>query len=412
MQVVIFSSPGREDMLTDLMTELNGFDIHVINDAESFGKRNFWKRWKQARQFCLNSKYNEFLIFPDDITCINLKAIKEIFKKNTGLFVCSVINDGRDSCWGVPKRTQPKQRLKNVTLIDKGFFDCGGLINRKTLESFEIDPVKDSWFNSEGKSSGVGHQITVKLRRMGIPMYVPSESMCYHGAHDSVMHYHERKKNPLVTHKPKVIIAIATFKGREESIKKTIASLASQADSIRIYNNEERDIDLTDNGKFYFLQEYSQPIYYLTCDDDIIYPPTYVEDMVKAIDKYKCIITHHGRKLLGLNRSYYRDHRSYSCLKRNDRIRKLDVAGTGVTGFRTDQFNPSDIWQSKDKRMSDLVFSLEARKQKKEILLIPHTSNYFTYQNEIQYTKTICGQDSMNDKRQSEIADLIFRLQL
>jgi hypothetical protein len=176
-----------------------------------------------------------------------------------------------------------------------------------------------------------------------------------------------------------------------------------------VYDNEKRDINLTDNGKFYFLQEYDEPIIYFSCDDDIIYPPTYVRDMIEAIEKHKCIVTHHGRMLRGVGRRYYFEHKTFQCLKENRAERVIHVAGTGVTAFDTSYFNPVDIWESDDKRMSDLVFSVEARRQGKKIVVLPHGKYYFEYQH-IPLNETIHGVDSMNDSRQSELADLILTL--
>ena len=207
----------------------------------------------------------------------------------------------------------------------------------------------------------------------------------------------------------KTVVGIATFKGREQTIKNTIRSLESQVDVIRVYDNEKRDINLTDNGKFYFLQEYEEPIIYFSCDDDIIYPPTYVRDMIEAIEKHKCIVTHHGRMLRGVGRRYYFEHKTFQCLKENRAERVIHVAGTGVTAFDTSYFNPVDIWKSDDKRMSDLVFSVEARRQGKKIVVLPHGKYYFEYQH-IPLNETIHGVDSRNDSRQSELADLILTL--
>jgi GT2 family glycosyltransferase len=208
----------------------------------------------------------------------------------------------------------------------------------------------------------------------------------------------------------KVVVAVATFKGREEFLKCTIKSIANQCDVLRIYNNEERDVDLTDNGKFYFLQEYTEPIYYFTIDDDIIYPPTYVRDMIQAIERHKTIVTHHGRILVdGQTRYYGARHKTFACLKENRIECLIDVAGTGVTAFRTDYFNPSHIWQSDNKRMSDCVFSLEAAKRNKKITVLRHNSRYFEYQ-KVPLEETIFGQDFHNDSVQTSICNEILRI--
>ena len=206
----------------------------------------------------------------------------------------------------------------------------------------------------------------------------------------------------------KRIAAIATFNGRQEYLKKAVASLAHQVDEIRIYDNEKRFIDLTDNGKFYFLHEYKEPVYYFTCDDDLLYPKTYIQDMVNAIERTGGIVTHHGRKLLGKGLRYYSGHKAYHCLKENRIETQIHVAGTGVTGFRTDYFNP-DIWASSDKCMSDLVFSAEAARQGKKITVLKHEHGYIKYL-DVPLTQTIWGKHRQNDSRQSELADLILTL--
>ena len=76
---------------------------------------------------------------------------------------------------------------------------------------------------------------------------------------------------------------LATIKARGLELMKVVDSLVDQVDLVRIYANDyEPKIDhpkvqvttgedMTDNGKFFWLPE-SKGIY-LSCDDDIIYPP-------------------------------------------------------------------------------------------------------------------------------------------
>lgn len=406
MQVVIFKSPQRD--ISILLKELKGLDIHVIDSEETFGKELFWLRWELARQYCLASKHDNYLIIPDDVIRLDLKAIRRIHLSNASRkYTCSIINDGRNSCWGSKKGQSYKLGIYELT--DIGFFDCGGLTNRITLERIEVNQVPEKWFKSR-TSSGVGYQLTKKLRAVDANMFITSPSLCFHGDHESIMHKEERIKNPLISRpRMKIVIGIATFKGREEYLKKTIKSLKGQADQIRIYNNEERDIDLTDNGKFFFLQEYKEPVYYFSCDDDIIYPSTYVQDMINAIEKYKTIVTHHGRILLGKGRNYYRGHKAFRCTGLVVNPCQIHVAGTGVTAFRTDYFNPVEIWKSENKKMSDLVFSLEAVKQERKITVLNHKSGYIVAQ-PVPIQETIYGTEINDCSRQNELADSILNL--
>lgn len=174
----------------------------------------------------------------------------------------------------------------------------------------------------------------------------------------------------------KIVVGMATTNERALFCEKAVESLVYQADEIIVYNNSNEETDYTDNAKFYALTLFNEPVYYFSCDDDILYPSDYVSTMVKAIERTQTIVTHHGRKLLGLNRNYYLEHKGFRCLDENNTEQLIDVAGTGVTAFRTDYFNPTEIYKATDKRMSDLVFSLEAAKQGKQITLLKHAKGW------------------------------------
>ena len=207
----------------------------------------------------------------------------------------------------------------------------------------------------------------------------------------------------------RIIVGIATHNGREETLNKTIDSILKQVDDIWVYDNEKEPYNATDNGKFRFLEYYQSPIYALTCDDDLIYPPDYVETLLNGVEKHGTICTFHGRKLQGLNRSYYRGHKAYACLRNFPQTAEIDVAGTGVTGWRTDQFNPTEIWKAEDKLMSDLVFSLEAAKHGIGITHLGHAGDWIIQQL-IPIEKTIYGRENKKEHRQIELANEIYRI--
>ena len=207
-----------------------------------------------------------------------------------------------------------------------------------------------------------------------------------------------------------VVIAIATMPGREKFLAKTIKSLAGQCDQLRIYDNGKRDIDLTDNGKFFFLKEYKEPVYYLTCDDDIIYPKDYVDTMKKAIDRTNGIVTHHGRILTAPVKSYYRGrHKTFRCNGWVNKEKQIHVGGSGVMGWRTDIFNPINIYESENQRMSDLVIALEAAKQGIKITILEHPVNYVIVQ-PVPNEDTIFGQERNGDIKQTRIAAEVLRI--
>jgi glycosyltransferase involved in cell wall biosynthesis len=203
-----------------------------------------------------------------------------------------------------------------------------------------------------------------------------------------------------------IIVGIATFKGREELLKRTIESLDGQVDKIIIYDNEV-NTDLTDNGKFYGLTLQKKACYYFSCDDDIIYPSNYIQHTIQAIEKYNCIVTYHGRKLKGKGLEYYHGHDAYSAFKNVSQDMQIDIAGTGVTAFKTSYFNPIDLINSQYKKMSDVIFSLEAKKQNKKILMLTHGQEWIKEQR----TKiNIHTEQIKNSQTQTKLCDEILRL--
>ena len=201
---------------------------------------------------------------------------------------------------------------------------------------------------------------------------------------------------------------IATHAGREVTIERTLASIIHQFDEINIYDNEVEDINLTDRGKFAFIDKYDEPVYYFTLDDDIIYPADYVDRTVYQIERQGGIITYHGRQLLGEGRNYYRGHKSYHLKQGNDTYVQIDVPGTGVTAWRTDYFKPR-IEEMKQDKMVDLLFGLQAARLRKHIHLGLKPQDWLIIQ-PLPFERTIYGQEVMKCEKQNKIADSICRL--
>lgn len=182
----------------------------------------------------------------------------------------------------------------------------------------------------------------------------------------------------------KIIIGVATMNSRKHSFKRMMHSVQNQTikpDEVYVYNNDENDYDATDNGKFYyFTLNKKEDVFFFSMDDDILYPPTYIEDMIKWINKYQCIITHHGRDLREVKSNYYTDHLGYSCLQENNINKYIDVMGTGVSAFDTSIFSicgkPDFIFKDPRQRMTDLILAEYAAANNIKIRLVPHPKNY------------------------------------
>ena len=204
----------------------------------------------------------------------------------------------------------------------------------------------------------------------------------------------------------KITANIATHKGREEQLKVMLDSIAGQFDKIRIYDNDILP-DKTDNGKFDALEWIEEPEYYFTLDDDIIYPSDYVERTLFYLHHYKCIVTYHGRILKEPCNEYYRGHQVFDFKGALDVGKIVDIGGTGVMAFNTRYFHPKGLVNSKDKRMSDIIFSLEVAINDKLIVSCPRPYGYLKQQ---EVTTSILSDRFGDTSRQVELAKKIIEL--
>jgi len=205
----------------------------------------------------------------------------------------------------------------------------------------------------------------------------------------------------------RVIVGMATTNERRANAIKAMDSLAPYVDEIHLYNNDKESVDYTDNAKFFYIDRYKEPVYWISADDDIIYPEWFVDTCIDKIEQYNSIVTFHGRRLKGTNLNYYREHYLYSLKNLIPRDVKIDIAGTGVSAWRTDQFNAKELYKANDKKMADLVLSLEAKKQGVNIMMIAHDKEDFIVQD---IPKELTIFDEMKDKQERliELANEIY----
>jgi len=208
--MIIVFSYNRFEMLKQVVSELKNEDFVVLDDGSDFdlqpldcnfikfehvGKAGYWRTWNLALELCEESDDDFFMFTPDDFTNIDLKRIKKLHNQfKSKPYIYNIINDGREQNFIHTKVFNVDEDTINV-----GFNDCGFFCNRAALKllNFEMNPVPLTRFNQPGISSGVGQQLTMRLFRLGVPMFKPVKSLAFHGEHESVMHKEERIKNPL-----------------------------------------------------------------------------------------------------------------------------------------------------------------------------------------------------------------------
>lgn len=189
--IIIFTFNRREPLLRTL-DELEGKDdIIIFDDGSTYnrkpfekrvryirnahgGKKGFYRMWHQAFRYCKISDHDRFIFLPDDMCNFQWEEIHRIYNMLDGKFACNVADVGWYKCW-----TPIHKHLSHYKgLFRVGWVDQGTITNRETLEALEWTvykiPKKHYVLNN---SSGVGKQISTRLHNLGIPMYMPCESI-------------------------------------------------------------------------------------------------------------------------------------------------------------------------------------------------------------------------------------------
>lgn len=189
-----------------------------------------------------------------------------------------------------------------------------------------------------------------------------------------------------------VSACLASYPPREEKLKMVVASLLPQVDQIYVYLNEYSEVpgflkhsritvklggpggNIRDNGKFHFMDSMRDG-YVFTVDDDIDYPPDYVQVLIRKIEFYdrRAIVGLHGTVYAKPVRSFFKGR---TLLHFEDALQQDTVVnqlGTGTVAFHTSLVRPESAW-FKDAGMADVWFAVEAKKRDLTLVAIERSA--------------------------------------
>jgi hypothetical protein len=218
-----------------------------------------------------------------------------------------------------------------------------------------------------------------------------------------------------------VTVGIASIPARKDSLITVVTSVKDQCDKVYVALNNYTEIpsellampnvecglfdnSLGDAMKFWKVGEVEG--YYLSIDDDLVYPDSYVSDMIEKIKEYNCIVTLHGRQFkIRPIKSFRRSATlNFHCLYHKSLDVKLDIGGTGVMGFDTQRFRLS-IDDFPLPNMADIFVGKKAFQQGVPIMGIRHQAGYLKY---LSPTETI-WLSSRDDTIQTKILNSFLK---
>lgn len=247
-----------------------------------------------------------------------------------------------------------------------------------------------------------------------------------------------------------VIVGIATIEARKESLVDTLESLKNQADLVLVYSNDYKPAglpvnadndsfafvyptsgiyehfgDLGDVGKFWaYVHKNNSDAnkYFIVCDDDLIYPPDFIETIIAGIERHrrKAVVGFHGKEYYGRVESYYRDFTeqvkynlaaNYRCLGDLTHEARATVIGTGCTGWHSSLFDESplslDDFKHEGKiapNMADIWFSRKCNNLGIPRVVIPHEAGWIRHTDKVDTGKdTIAARYHNNDELQTTV---------
>jgi hypothetical protein len=190
-----------------------------------------------------------------------------------------------------------------------------------------------------------------------------------------------------------VRVGLSSIPSRADGLLRVVDSLYDQVDEIFIYLNNypqaPRQLandtrikaftgpDLGDRGKFYFAQGFLG--YYFSADDDIAYPPSYVEHLVDGIERYhrKAIVGLHGSIIADDFSSYYdpAHRRVLSFDRRVAHDQFVHILGTGCSAFHSETISIGmDDFQLPN--MADVFLALIAQRQGIPSVVLAHPKGW------------------------------------
>jgi hypothetical protein len=393
---------------------------NVINNSKNYnlfyykskinnGKKNYYKtinylfniikkNYEKENQYFLTILMQDDLDIPDDFVdeCVYKWNIinKEI--KNPVITYHSDILRKYYSCWdsGLPQNGE----LYDIT----NWCDCLFLTSPDNLSKINFKlSGKYAKNKNPNSSSGVGKELTELFRLNNIKLLRLNESLAFHNFEKSKMNnrkYFIQTFNYIKNIDKKIIISISSMNSRFENLINTLKSIDNQSDIINVYlnNYSEKNInylfnnyksvnffpsqgiygDLGDTGKFLFQNKKD---YYLTCDDDIIYPEFYSKKIIENINKYNSIVGFHG-SLISSDEEYYSRKIKFHFNKELIHDKEVNILGTGVMGFDNSKyFFPFNT--IKTKNMSDIYIAEYANNNNYKFICLSKNNGWIKPQN-------------------------------
>jgi len=192
------------------------------------------------------------------------------------------------------------------------------------------------------------------------------------------------------------VAAIATMASRIETFQKVLSVIHAQVDQVFVYLDGYtrppsflagfdrisvmRAEDLGNrhaSSRFLCLRELRVPTLVVIVDDDIIYPPNYVDALVDALQRFQgaAIVGVHGRIFVPPHQSYINDVITFHFAGKLLRPVHVHELGVGTSAFVSNIFD-IDPEVLDNGNMNDIIVATEAQRRGLPRIAVPRTQGW------------------------------------
>jgi hypothetical protein len=374
----------------------------IHRQTPNLGKRGYWRTVSTLWHIAKNYHAQYFCMLQDDVRLspgfiAGMQALWDAIPDNAKacLNPCADLRRAARFCWTA---YQPeKVETAAGAVLRTQWIDCLFWAPREFFVrlNWQIPPVeKQRWESYPALGSGVGTFLSQRLQESNLYGYHAMFPWVRHGGHRSQMH---PRRQEVLTTEP-IIAGMATYDTveRRHALTQVVPTILPQVDQLHVYWNastappsclrhakitfylsDAQAGDLTDFGKFYALHCGAQG-YFFACDDDMLYPESYVAETLQAIERYQrqAIVGYHGMRIAPPMGSYYRERQATFHHKVElSTVECVQVLATCCAAWHTDTLTLS-LAHSGLPCASDLHLAIAANRAGVPLVCLPHAANW------------------------------------
>jgi hypothetical protein len=225
-----------------------------------------------------------------------------------------------------------------------------------------------------------------------------------------------------------LIAGMATMPTRSHTFPIALASVIGQVDRLYLYldgdfvpgaaRGDERIVAISSrdvpglraNGKFLGLLHEPADCRYLTIDDDIAYPPTYVAALQAGLDAFadRAIVGFHGTILPRPFERFNKGRGGHAFDQALASPCEVDILGTGTTMFATSTLR-FDVRRWTHVNMDHLGLALEAARAGLPLMCLARPAGFLRALETVQ-PDSIYAAGLLDDQRQTELSRALLAM--